>query len=80
MQPCAPPLMGLRCRPCMGPVGAPPAFVRLRVRKSQPCAPLLSLAPLLYALFVDVPLPPPVLLLPRLRCRPCLSSRVFPRP
>ena len=65
---CAAPLPGL--------VGAPLPFMQLRVRASLPCDPLLSVAPLLCAPSFNVTVPPPALLLLRLRCCLCPSLQV----
>ena len=70
---------GAPLRPLPGPAGAPPPFVRVRVHAS-PLVPSSCVAPLLGVLSFDVIVQPLALLLPRLRCRLCLSSQVLLRP
>ena len=59
---------GAPLRPLPRPLGA------------SPLVPLCSRSVLCSALSFDLTAPPPALLLPRLRCRLCLSSQVRPRP
>ena len=60
--------------------GRSPALCATVRARFATCAPMLSAAPALAAVSFDVTLPPPALLLPRPRCRLCLSSHVLPRP